>query len=77
MDVHVVVVHGAEKPVSYRLENGVLEVWMGTEGAPPAVQQAEETEGNHWLYLYEQNGRRHHPGEERMQRPARGRMQPL
>lgn len=78
MDVQVVVVRGAEKLVSYRLENGVLELWMGAEGTPPVVQRAEEVEGNHWLYLYEPGGRHRPPdGGHRMQRPARGRVQPL
>lgn len=80
MDVQVVVVRGAakEKPVSYRLENGVLEVWMETAGTPPAAKKAEALEGDYWLYLHEQTGRHRPPDRDhRMQRPARGRVQPL
>lgn len=79
MDVVYVVVNGAKGLVSYRLANGVLEVWVDEPAQPDQPvksdmgQPAQVKNGKHWIVL---DARVQRPGVGRMQRPARGRVQP-
>lgn len=79
MDVVYVVVNGAKGLVSYRLANGVMEVWVDESAQPdqpvtPAMgQPAQVMNGKHWIML---DARVQRPSVGRMQRPARARVQP-